>query len=157
MDHFRREHGHYFYEMTYYVEESEDREKAARELSPDDLDEGPVALAITIIVQAHLNGNWDHGAAEITRALAACPMDCSEVFTLLTEEFDTPDSDEIPLRIVEDCMHSIHMIHLKQQIGEIRRELSSLPPGEDRSGLLSEFMDLTRELAETGKKRSEET
>ena len=132
-------------------------EKAARELAPDDLDEGPVALAITIIVQAHLNGNWDHGAAEITRALAACPMDCSEVFTLLTEEFDTPDSDEIPLRIVEDCMHSIHMIHLKQQIGEIRRELSSLPPGEDRSGLLSEFMDLTRELAETGKKRSEET
>ena len=35
MDHFRREHGHYFYEMTYYVEESEDRDKAARELADD--------------------------------------------------------------------------------------------------------------------------
>jgi len=132
-------------------------EKAARELPPDDLDEGPVAMAVTIIVQAHLNGNWAHGAAEITRSLAACPLDCSEVFTLLTEEVNPPKSDEIPLRIVEDCMQSIHVIHLKQQIGEIRRELNRLPPGEERTGLVGEFMNLTRELAETGKKRSKET
>ena len=128
-------------------------EKAARELSPDDLDEGPVALAITIIVQAHLNGNWEQGPAEITRELATCPLDCSEVFTMLTEEVRKPASDEIPLRIVGDCMHSIHTIRLKQQIAELRRELNRMPPGEDRNALLSEFMNLTRELAETGKKK----
>ena len=130
-------------------------EKAARELQPDDLDEGPVAMAIAIIVQAHLNGNWAGGAAEITRGLAVCPLDCSDVFTLLTEEVKEQKSDEIPLRIVEDCMQSIHKIHLQQQIAEIRQELNRIPPGEDRSDLLSEFMVLTRKLAETGKKRSE--
>jgi DNA primase len=128
-------------------------EKAARELSPDDLDDGPVAMAVTIIVQAHLNGNWEHGAAEITRELASCPLDCSEVFTALTEEPGKPESDEIPLRIVDDCMKSIRTIRLKQQIAELRREMNRMPPGEDRNGLLREFMDLTRELAETGKKK----
>ncbi len=128
-------------------------EKAARELSPDDLDDGPVAMAVTIIVQAHLNGNWEHGAAEITRELASYPLDCSEVFTALTEEVGKPESDEIPLRIVDDCMKSIRIIRLKQQIAELRREMNRMPPGEDRNGLLREFMDLTRELAETGKKK----
>ena len=128
-------------------------EKAARELSPDDLDDGPVALAVTIIVQAHLNGNWEHGAAEITRELASYPLDCSEVFTALTEEAVKPESDEIPLRIVDDCLKSIRIIRLKQQIAELRREMNRMPPGEDRNGLLREFMDLTRELAETGKKK----
>ena len=128
-------------------------EKAARELSPDDLDDGPVAVAVTIIVQAHLNGNWEHGAAEITRELASYPMDCSEVYTALTEEVGKPESDEIPLRIVDDCMKSIRIIRLKQQIAELRREMNRMPPGEDRNELLKEFMDLTRELAETGKKK----
>ncbi|MBE6371156.1 MAG: hypothetical protein E7055_03680 [Lentisphaerae bacterium] len=128
-------------------------EKAARELSPDDLDDGPVAMAVTIIVQAHLNGNWEHGAAEITRELASYPLDCSEVFTALTEEVRKPESDEIPLRIVDDCMKSIRIIRLKQQIAELRREMNRMPPGEDRNELLKEFMDLTRELAETGKKK----
>ena len=128
-------------------------EKAARELSPDDLDDGPVAMAVTIIVQAHLNGNWEHGAAEITRELASCPMDCSEVYTALTEEVGKPESDEIPLRIVDDCMKSIRIIRLKQQIAELRREMNRMPPGEDRNELLREFMNLTRELAETGKKK----
>ena len=128
-------------------------EKAARELSPDDLDDGPVALAVTIIVQAHLNGNWEHGAAEITRELASYPLDCSEVFTALTEEAVKPESDEIPLRIVDDCLKSIRIIRLKQQIAELRREMNRMPPGEDRNELLREFMDLTRELAETGKKK----
>ena len=128
-------------------------EKAARELSPDDLDDGPVAVAVTIIVQAHLNGNWEHGAAEITRELASYPLDCSEVFTALTEEVGKPESDEIPLRIVDDCMKSIRIIRLKQQIAELRREMNRMPPGEDRNELLKEFMELTRELAETGKKK----
>ncbi|MBQ6596923.1 MAG: DNA primase, partial [Lentisphaeria bacterium] len=128
-------------------------EKAARELSPDDLDDGPVAMAVTIIVQAHLNGNWEHGAAEITRELASYPLDCSEVFTALTEDVGKPESDEIPLRIVDDCMKSIRIIRLKQQIAELRREMNRMPPGEDRNELLREFMDLTRELAETGKKK----
>ena len=128
-------------------------EKAARDLSPDDLDEGPVAMAVTIIVQAYLNGNWEHGAAEITRELASCPLDCSEVFTVLTEEPGKPESDEIPLRIVDDCMKSIRTIRLKQQIAEVRREVNRMPPGEDRNELLKEFMELTRELAETGKKK----
>lgn len=72
---------------------------------------------------------------------------------MLTEEARKPESDEIPLRIVSDCMHSIHMIRLKQQIEELRRELNRMPPGEDRNGLLSEFMNLTRELAEAGKNK----
>ena len=128
-------------------------EKASRELLPDDLDEGPVPRAIAVIVQAYLNENWDHGAAEITRELASCPLDCSEVFTLLTEEVKAQVSDEIPLRIVGDCLSSIRKIRLQRQITEIRLELNQLPPGEERTEKLKEFMELTRELAETGKKK----
>ena len=128
-------------------------EKASRELLPDDLDEGPVPRAIAVIVQAYLNENWDHGAAEITRELASCPLDCSEVFTLLTEEVKAQVSDEIPLRIVGDCLSSIRKIRLQRQITEIRLELNQLPPGEERTEKLKEFMELTWELAETGKKK----
>ena len=79
-----------------------------------------------------------------------------EAFEIL-KEYNSGDFHLKHARIVGDCMHSIHTIRLKQQIAELRRELNRLPPGEDRNALLSEFMNLTRELAETGKKRSEKS
>ena len=127
-------------------------EKAARELPPDYLDDGPVPRAITILLQACLNEEWEQGPAKITRALASCPLDCSEVFTLLTEEARTMESDEIPLQIVSDCLRSIRRKYLQLQIAEIRRNVNRLPEGAERRELLKEFMNLTRNLAETGKR-----
>ena len=127
-------------------------EKTARELPPDYLDDGPVAQAIAILLQASLNEEWEQGPAKITRALTSCPLDCSEVFTLLTEEASVYDSDEIPLQIVSDCLRSIRLEHLQQQIADLRKMLNSLPEGEERKELLKEFMNLTRSLAETGRK-----
>lgn len=127
-------------------------EKAAKELSPDYLDDGPLPQAITILLQACLNKELDQGPARITRALAASQLDCSDVFTLLTEEIPSAPSDEIPLKIVSDCLLSIRRKHLQQQIFEVRRLLNQTPDGEERQDLLREFIALTKSLAETGKK-----
>ena len=40
----------------------------------------------------------------------------------------------------------------QQQIADLRKMLNSLPEGEERKELLKEFMNLTRSLAETGRK-----
>ena len=122
-------------------------EKTARELPPDYLDDGPVAQAVTILVQAFLNDEWEQGPARITRTLAASPLDCSEVFTLLTEECPASEGTEIPLRIVDDCLRSIRRKYLQNQIAGIQTALLHLPPGEERQSLLKEFMNLTRQLA----------
>ena len=127
-------------------------EKTARELPADYLDEGPLPRAITILVQAYLNEEWENGPAKVSRALASCPQDCSDVFTLLTEEVKPAESDEIPLRIVSDCLQSIRRKYLQRQIADVRKMLNGHPDGEDRTELLKEFMNLTRNLAETGKK-----
>lgn len=127
-------------------------EKTARELPADYLDEGPVPQAITIVVQAYLNDQWTQGGAEITRKLASCQLDCSEVFTVLTEEFEPAKTDEIPLQIVSDCLQSIRRKHLQQQIAETKRALNETPAGAERQELLREFMELTRNLAGIGKK-----
>ena len=126
-------------------------EKAARELPPDYLDEGPLAQAVMILVQADLDGEWEQGPARITRALASCPQDCSEVFSLLTEE-GKPETDEIALRVVEDCLGSIRRKYLQLQIADVRRQLSGLAPGKERDELLREFTALTKGLTGAGKK-----
>jgi len=126
-------------------------EKTARELPPDYLDDGPVAQAIMIEVQAFLNDEWSLGPARITRALASCPLDCSEVFTLLTEEVPESESDEIPLRIVSDCLSSLRRKHLQQRMREVREQLHAGISGEERKALLNEFMELTSQLAENGR------
>ena len=72
--------------------------------------------------------------------------------TLLTEEIPPAASDEIPLKIVSDCLLSIRRKHLQQQIFEVRRLLTQTPDGEERQDLLKEFIALTKSLAETGKK-----
>ena len=127
-------------------------EKAAKELSPDYLDDGPLPQAITVLLQAYLDKEPDQGPARITRALAVSSLDCSDVFTLLTEEIPSAPSDEIPLKIVSDCLLSIRRKHLQQQIFEVRRLLNQTPAGEERQDLLREFIALTKSLAETGKK-----
>jgi len=127
-------------------------EKTAKELPPDYLDDGPVSQAVMIQVQAYLDGEWEQGPSRITRALASCPLDCSEVFSLLTEEEKKPEPDAIALRIVDDCLGSIRQKYLRLQIAEVRKQLSGLPDGEERRDLLREFQNLTRNLTEMGKK-----
>ncbi|MBO4646572.1 MAG: DNA primase [Lentisphaeria bacterium] len=136
-------------------------EKAARELPPEYLDDGPVAQAVMIELQAFLDNEWKQGPARISRALASCQLDCSEVFTVLAEEVPEPDPDpdpekekkkeEIPLQIVSDCLSSIRRKHLQQQIADLRKLLTGPVSEEERHDLLGEFMELTKQLAETGK------
>ena len=126
--------------------------KTARELPPDYLDNGPVAQAVMVLAQAYLDHEWEQGPARVARALAASPLDCSEVFAMLAEEEKTEESDEIPLQIVSDCLNSIRKKYLKQQLAEVRKTLSGMPEGEERTEMLKEFMNLTRSLAESGKK-----
>ena len=127
-------------------------EKTAKELSPEMLDDGPVPQAVMILVQAHLDDAWEQGPAKVTRALASCQLDCSEVFSLLTEEEKPSDSDEIPLRIVDDCLRSIRRKYQQLRIADLRKALTEEPEGAGRDELLREFIDLTRALASTGKK-----
>ena len=116
------------------------------------LDDGPVSQAVMILVQAHLDNDWEQGPAKVTRALASCRLDCSEVFSLLTEEEKPWDSDEIPLRIVEDCLRNIRRKYLQLRIADLRKMLAKHPEGAERDELLHEFMNLTRNLASEGKK-----
>ena len=142
--------------------------KASEELPPDYLDEGPVSQAIAIELQAYLNDEWEQGPAQITRTLASCPLDCSELFALLTGENpaggagevqNKPDENnlEIPLRIVEDCLYSIRRKYLQDQIFKVRQMLQETPAGEERQVLLRDFMELTRQLTAGRKRTASET
>ncbi|MBO7147713.1 MAG: DNA primase [Lentisphaeria bacterium] len=121
-------------------------EKVARELSPEYLDDGPVAIALAVVAQAFLDHEPEQAGRHIASALVSCEYDYSAVSALLAKEI-TGSNMELDLKVAADCLKMIRRNRLKKQVEEIRRQLLSIPAGEDRTEVLREFMRMTSELS----------
>lgn len=128
-------------------------ETAAHELPPDLLDDGPLCVAVRILIQAHLDRQWEQAPTLISRALSGADSDCSSVSAILAEEPDKTVSPEFNGKITKDCLKGIRKNHLEKQIAQLRKDLNDFPEGEEREELLREFINLSRSLTQLLNKR----
>ena len=121
-------------------------EMLALELPPDDLDDGDVAVALSTLIQCHLNNEWENCRKQVTLAVSRCTYEGDgDLPEILTSE-TAPLRESVGLKIAKDCLRRIRRRNVEKQIASLKRLLLELPEGEERQGALQEFMDLTRSL-----------
>ena len=121
-------------------------EMLALELPPDDLDDGDVAVALSTLIQCHLNNEWENCRKQVTLAVSRCAYEGDgDLPEILTSE-TAPLRESVGLKIAKDCLRRIRRRNVEKQIASLKRLLLELPEGEERQGALQEFMELTRSL-----------
>lgn len=118
----------------------------ARELPPDELDDGDVSLALSSVIQSHLNEEWDCVRKQVSAALNHCAYGSDgKVLEILTAETGVV-REHMGLKTAQDCLRRLRRRNVEKQIASVKRLLQELPAGEERQSALQEFMELTRSL-----------
>ena len=121
-------------------------EMLSLELPPDDLDDGDVAVALSTLIQCHLNNEWESCRKQITLALSRCAYEESGTLPEILTSETAVLRESVGLKIAGDCLRRLRRRNVEKQIASLKRLLLELPEGEERQGALQEFMELTRSL-----------
>lgn len=122
-------------------------EAAKNEITHDMLDTGPLASAVETVIQAKINGEWEHSAAMITQNILSDPdKPCPELSAILAKE-PSAQSQTILLKTASDCIKVIKTMHLRRQIESIRIQFAGMEPGPERDDLVRQMSELTRSIS----------